>query len=39
MKIFVDESGNFNLNNREDVSVLVSVIVPENKEYKMVDTC
>lgn len=34
MKIFIDESGDFNLKD-DSVSVLVSIIIPENKEQKL----
>lgn len=35
MKIYIDESGDFNVKDRNNVSVLASVVVPENKEYKL----
>ncbi len=35
MKIFIDESGDFNFNNNSYVSVITAVIVPENKNYKL----
>lgn len=35
MKIYIDESGDFNFNNRSCVSVVASVVIPENKAYKL----
>lgn len=35
MKIYIDESGDFNFNNGSYVSVIASVVVPENKDYKL----
>lgn len=35
MKIYIDESGDFNFNDRDGVSVIASVVIPENKEYKL----
>lgn len=37
MKIFIDESGDFNTKLDEGVSVLVGIVVPENKEYKLIN--
>jgi hypothetical protein len=35
MKIYIDESGDFNVEKSEYVSVIAGVIIPENKAYKL----
>ena len=35
MKIYIDESGDFNFKNSSYVSVIASVVIPENKAYKL----
>lgn len=35
MKIFIDESGDFNTEDVNGVSVITAVVVPENKNYKL----
>ena len=36
MKIYIDESGDFDLKNTSKTSLIVAIIVPENREYKLI---
>lgn len=35
MEIYIDESGDFNFKDKNRVSVIASVVIPENKKYKL----